>query len=300
MSATSQDWGFGIRAHELSSPLVRLHGRLVSEFGPHRVWILSDDMVARRAWPVSWQVVSINPAALDALMLHHRGIGNPGWQLGDYGAYLWAWAAPELSHYWILEPDVHFAAPSVKDQLSCLEQVHDDLVVPRLRRAPQEWIWRPKLEAWTGQDVSSCLFPLTRMTPAAVQAAYELRRRMAQHVDRLDPFPNDESTVATAVVNAGLSHSALESHFPDGTFDFFATSRKVWIDSLLRRHPDRSMIVHSALTLEEYARWIARFINPRRPEELRAKNRASILHTLHPDDVPILDALIAGASVPTR
>lgn len=284
-------WGFGIRAHQLTTSLLQVHRQLVREFGPDRVWILSDDMAVRRSWPADWQVVRITRRALDGLLLHHESVERPGWQLGDYGVYLWALEAPQLSHYWVLEPDVHFAVPSVADALAPVADVEDDLVVPRLMPAPDDWNWRPRLEAWTDGPVHRCLFPLTRMTPAAVQAAFDLRRRMADAVEELVPFPNDESTVATAVMQAGLPASSLESHLPEGTFDYFATSIKVWTDSLLRRHPDRALIVHSALTLEEYTGWVSRYLNPRHTAEARAGRRARLLPTLHPDDVPVLDAI---------
>lgn len=285
------DEGFAIRAHELSSSLIELRHRLVDEFGADRVWILSDDFRGRRVWPTGWQVVSIDPDVLDGIGLRHREIERPGWRLGDYGLYLWALQEPDLRHYWVTEPDVHFALPSIRDWVEGLSAHEEDLLVPRFGPAPEGWLWRPALAELTSGPVYRCLFPLSRSTEAAVDAAYQLRLRIGEAEPRVDPYPNDESVVATAAAQAGLRVAPLEDLCP-GQFDYFAATVKVWRESLLRRHPDRELVVHSALSYEQWARWFTHFLGNHGPAERHDRMR-QVAARMAPEDLPVLHRLAA-------
>lgn len=285
------DDGFGIRAHALTSSVIELRHRLVEEFGADRVWILSDDFAGVRTWPPGWQVVSIEPDVLDALGLRHRDVRRPGWRLGDYGLYLWALQEPDLRHYWVTEPDVHFAMPSVRTWVEGLTRHTEDLLVPRFAPAAQDWLWRPALAGLTGGEVYRCLFPLSRSTEAAIDAAYQLRLQVGEVEPTLHPYPNDESVMATAAARAGLRVAPLEEYCP-GMFDYFAATVKVWRESLLRRFPDRDLVVHSALSFEEWAAWLDRYLGGHGPAERHERLRM-VRNRLAEQDLPVLARLAA-------
>src|SRR5699024_2628149 len=104
--------------------------------------------------------------------------------------------------------------PSIRDWVEGLSAHEEDLLVPRFGPAPESWLWRPALAELTGGPVYRCLFPLSRSTEAAVDAAYQLRLRIGEAEPPVDPYPNDESVVATAAAQAGLRVTPLEDLCP--------------------------------------------------------------------------------------
>lgn len=286
------DDGFGIRAHELTSSVIELRHRLVAEFGADRVWILSDDLAGPRSWPRGWQVVSIDPDVLDGLRLRHRDVDRPGWRMGDHALFLWAMQEPGLRHYWVTEPDVHFALPSVRDLVDRLAEHEEDLLVTRFAAASEDWLWGPALAELTRGQVYRCLFPLVRANEAAVGAAYEMRLRISRTEPPPEPYPNDESVVATAAAQAGLRVASFEQYCP-GMFDYFASTVKVWRESLLRRHPDRELVVHSALSFEEWVRWLTLYLG-RHGSAQRHDRLRQVADRMAAEDLPVLSRVAAA------
>lgn len=205
---------FAIRAHEPSPAVERLHAAL-SRLAPadHRIVVVVDEMhgVGRRAWPVEYDLVSINDRLLESVGIR-TDIPDAGWRCGDYAYYALA-ADREFKYAWLIEPDVVFEGLDLESFFSELDASDADLIAPDILPAPG-WLWSYQL---TERGITSpwrCFFPLTRLSRRGIEAARRLRTRI-QWIDAANyGHPNDEGVVATAVAAGGLTMSDLRLAYP--------------------------------------------------------------------------------------
>jgi hypothetical protein len=126
---------------------------------------------------------------------------NVGWRCGDYGFYFAREQFPDERAFWMIEHDVRFsgAGPAAffdrfrNDQTS-------DLLAPMLRNADRKWYWEYTVIA-SGMTAHRCLFPIIRLSAKAIDYALAKRRQLGRRMLRRAVWANDESFVATALMN---------------------------------------------------------------------------------------------------
>lgn len=177
----------------------------LSEASPYPVHALVDESRA----PVDFgdiAKISIGPDLPQAFGLYAL-TPNLYWRCGDYGLYAARRALPAMRRFWLIEPDVrlHLAQPS--RFFTRFEDDPADLLAARLRPAEADWDWRLTLD--DGGPVWGCLFPLVRISAAALDPLLAARQAASAAFGAAngDPrlWPNDEVFTATTLMRAGLT-----------------------------------------------------------------------------------------------
>ena len=79
-----------------------------------------------------------------------------------------------------------------------------DLLVAYLQQAKANWWWYPAAAAADATPYR-CFFPVIRLTARGVDCLLQKRRTQSSRLSRRMLWPNDESFVATTIINAGLA-----------------------------------------------------------------------------------------------
>jgi hypothetical protein len=147
-------------------------------------------------------VIALSSAACNRLGLHCPA--DFAWRCGDYGYYLARRRFPRARRFWLIEPDVAFFGGNAAEFFGFFAQRDQvDLLAAQLRPADHSWYWRQTARA---RDVAAyrCLFPITRLSARAIDAALARRRSHSRRLTRRLLWPNDEALVATTLMNSGL------------------------------------------------------------------------------------------------
>jgi len=254
------------RTHLHDAPVAALAARLQAETGMPLIYVVDE------AWgpvplPPGSASVRMDPAALRGL-----GLALPprfGWLCGDYGFYLARAAFPEFTHFWLVEYDVHVAAPDLGAFFAPFaEDPGCDLIAGYL--FPRDVNWPNTLPMLPfAARVWGTLFPFLRVSARAVDHMLQRRRAISALHDagQLAAFPNDEAFAATVLMEEGLQGRDLNDFgsrvYVSEDFRFGAprSLRQVPADGRLH-HPvmgglglfqKASQILHVASTLEEAA-----------------------------------------------
>jgi hypothetical protein len=150
--------------------------------------------------------ISISPRVI-------RDLGLPcprdfAWRCGDYGVYAARSSLPEVSRFWLVEPDVWFSVPDIGPVFARLEALEADFLAPHLRPANRAHFWFPTM-GWAGTEVYRCSFALCGFSAAAVDICLAERRRLARYLPARIMWANDETFVATTVGRAGLTRADM-------------------------------------------------------------------------------------------
>jgi hypothetical protein len=146
--------------------------------------------------------IGIAPQTCSAIGLHCPP--DFAWRCGDYGYYLARRQFPDAKLFWLIEADVRFygADPAHFFQFFAGEP-EVDFLAGGLMRADPSWYWRNTARA---RDVLAyrCLFPVTRLSTRAIDAAFARRLEHGKRISRRILWPNDEALVATTLMNGNF------------------------------------------------------------------------------------------------
>lgn len=128
---------------------------------------------------------------------------NVGWRCGDYFFYVASTACPQYKYFWLIEPDVLINTHDLGEFFAPFNAVTDDLLAPALGPRESYWMWFNTIAQFVPK-VYGCVFPILRLSKAAIDSLFEKRRHIsATHAfdDGRDKFPNDEAHVASFLMN---------------------------------------------------------------------------------------------------
>ena len=148
-------------------------------------------------------VVGLADRACAALGLHCPG--DYAWKCGDYAYYLARRRFPEVRWFWMIEYDVRFHGGDLAEFFRFFDaQQSTDFIAPHLAAAGPEWFWTITARA---RDAAAwrCLFPVTRLSARAIDAALAKRVQHSRNPFRRLIWPNDEAFVATTLANGDFA-----------------------------------------------------------------------------------------------
>ena len=124
------------------------------------------------------------------------------WRCGDYGYYLARRRYPQAQRFWLIETDVGFFGGEASDFFAFFaERAREvDLLAATLRPADHSWYWMQFARARDARAYR-CLFPITRLSARAIEAALARRVAQGRRLGRRWLWPNDEALVATTLMN---------------------------------------------------------------------------------------------------
>jgi len=126
------------------------------------------------------------------------------WRCGDYGLYLARRRFPQVEHFWMIETDVRFYGPGASGFFRFFDDKKDvDFLAADLRPSDASWYWNGMALARNARPFR-CLFPVTRLSSGAIDAAFKHRVTQGKKVRRRVVWPNDEALVATTLMNEGF------------------------------------------------------------------------------------------------
>ena len=205
-------------------------------------------------------VVGLADPACAALGLHCPA--DYAWKCGDYAYYLARQRFPAARWFWMIEYDVRFHGGDLAEFFAFFDRQESvDFIAPHLAPAGPEWFWTVTARA---RDARAwrCLFPVTRLSARAIDAARSKRVQHSRNPFRRLIWPNDEAFVATTLANGGFACK-----------DFNAFGRSVYSQSsftftepidgdAFRPATDALEMFHPVLYGQAYLRKKARLIEP--------------------------------------
>jgi hypothetical protein len=212
-----------------------------------------------------WPKISLTAASCRSL-----GLVAPfdvGWRCGDYGFHLARAQFPSEPSFWMIEHDVRFSGggPAAFFDRFRNDQV-TDLWAPQLRRTDRNWFWEHTVVA-RGLTAYRCLFPVIRLSARAIDYVRSKRQQLARHVLRRLAWPNDESFVATALMNhpdmiCRDLNDAGATLYTDKTFSFEGPFDGDTLDMTGRDSNEALMIYHPVLFGKHYQAKLERLRAP--------------------------------------
>lgn len=194
-----------IRCIEVGQREQELASFLHSYFNENRVYFVTDRWSREVTELERTNEIAITKEKLQALRLY-QGHPRLTWLCGDYALYV-ATQEVTATHYWIVEPDVHFRFEDACDFFNAFRSETADFIAPHFGPASDDWAWSSMVEHF-GLQPYKCLFPLCRFS---ARATSHLLRHRQRHSDRMEkegiPFkrwPNDESFCASVVAYENL------------------------------------------------------------------------------------------------
>jgi hypothetical protein len=178
-------------------PINRRFAEQLASCGHGRIACVVDERLAT-VNTAPWPKVSLTVPACAALGLYCPD--DVGWRCGDYGLYLARNQFPDEPFFWMIEHDVRFGGGPAGFFAMFDEVATADLLAPGLRPADRTWFWEYTIAA-RGIAVHRCLFPIVRVSARAIDALAAGRVALSRRWRRRLAWPNDESFVATTLVN---------------------------------------------------------------------------------------------------
>jgi hypothetical protein len=220
-----------------------------------------------------WPKVSLTTAACEALGLYCPG--DVGWRCGDYGLYLARKQFPDETFFWMIEYDVRIGGDPASLFAMFDPMVKVDLLAPCLRPADRTWFWEYTIAA-RGITVHRCLFPIVRVSARAIDYLAAKRVALARHERRRRAWPNDESFVATVLVNNPVMVCRDLNDFGRALYNSETFSFELPHDGdTIRMRDDTPTIYHPVLFGADYRAKIKRLgeIQPDRKFSRRVSRR---------------------------
>lgn len=187
-----------IRTTGVDAPALALARRLQQASGAPVTLIADARSGAVEA--VDPDVIALSSTACGALGLFCPA--DFAWRCGDYGYYLARRRYPAVQHFWLIETDVGIYGRDPAEFFDFFRARASavDLLAAQLRRADSSWYWSQFARAC---DVPAyrCLFPITRLSSRAIDAALAKRIAHGRWPQRRWLWPNDEALIATTLMN---------------------------------------------------------------------------------------------------
>ena len=222
-------------------------------------------VVDERAGPVAAegrQIVGLSDPACEALGLYCPH--DYAWKCGDYALYLARRRFPDAERFWMIEYDVRFRGGDLAEFFGFFDAVDSvDFIAPHLAPAGPEWFWTATARSRDARPWR-CLFPVTRWSARAVDAASRKRARHSRNPFRRLVWPNDEAFVATTLVNGGFECRDFNG-FGRTVYSAQSFSFDTPIDGdAFAPAGDHLQMFHPVLYGEAYARKMARLLEAER------------------------------------
>ncbi|HEV2703842.1 MAG TPA: hypothetical protein VGV09_19610 [Steroidobacteraceae bacterium] len=238
-----------LRTKEITPAVLALADHLETISG-HAVALIVD---ASRGDVKSEQrtVINLSIAACRELGLHCPA--DFAWKCGDYGYYLARRRFPDTELFWMLETDVGFCGEDPPYFFRFFAEHRDvDFLAGKLQPAGRSWFWR-NTASGRGIVPFQCLFPVTRLSRRAIDAAFAHRLKHGRRLNRRILWPNDEAFMATTLMNGdfvtGDFNDFGPSFYSDETYYYGAPMNA---DSL-KPGPAVVQIFHPILPASQYA-----------------------------------------------
>ncbi len=204
-----------------------------------------------------------------------------GWRCGDYGFYFARKRYPDERFFWLIEYDVRLTGPDVNGFFRCFDGADDvDLIAGHYREAEPWWYWTHTMAA-RGQPVWRCLFPVVRLSAAAIDLLHAQRQAYARRLLRLANWPNDESFVATILTRAGMRCADINDFghtlYDDTTYTFSEPFDGAMLDE---RAPPLK-VFHPILFGDDLAKKLKRMAWINKGESLPRKVKRRVINALN-------------------
>lgn len=173
------------------------------------------------------------------------------WQCGDYCYYAAYDQIDQYNYYWCIDDDVVFNLGD-QDFFSEAEKLQEDLLGVQLGPRKENWGWYASMAHLNEGKVFGMLYPISRLSNAAVKhLAIErsLYRAEVDHSvystsnDLIRQHANDEAFTASTLVNAGFTRASISYIFQKEFSGLFSTERPVLMDELSAPYAE-GKIVH--------------------------------------------------------
>jgi hypothetical protein len=244
-----------LRTHVFDAPTKEFLSRLQSESG-HLATCVFDETKSVEFEKL--QHLSVTRDFCRANSLHFQE--DIGWRCGDYALYVARNAFPDTRYFWLIEYDVRIAAANFTDFFRLFVPYEEiDFIAPALSRRFGDWRWHAPM-ARCRRAVYGCLFPIIRISAAAIDHLYGARRQASMSKSSVydSEWPNDEGFVSTELVNAGYRCRDLNSFgrrfYTRGTFSYWRPHQGADFDT----GRSDGMVYHPVLYGESYERKLAR------------------------------------------
>lgn len=201
-----------IRTHFLNEALVGQIQRYQKYFGD-RVAVCVDE--SKGIVPAIEQLDGVTKISMTYSRLAHQKLyphchKSIFWKCGDYCYYLakdWL-KSVGVDNAWLVESDVFMQTDNVSALFDFMDKSPADLIVNRLRPAPNDWTPASVYENLHRAKAYQCFFPLSRLSVRAIEFLFALRQRATATMLRKglpqNHWPNDESFVASSLAQAGF------------------------------------------------------------------------------------------------
>ena len=214
-----------------------------------------------------------------------------GWRCGDYSLYALRQARPGHSHYWLIEPDVHFTS-SPAAFFAAIAGAPADLMGSRIAPFTDQMRFA---RGMPGRDLVRATFALVRASGRGIDLLFDRRRAMSANGPGPRYFPNDELFCFTTLKDEpGYTLAGFESLAPgwfDGTEIVPAPDRL--LDEVMATVPP-GRVLHPVRERGSLIRSLAN--RTATSAVFFAKNRQTLAYLTDED----LDALAFQASVALR
>ncbi len=209
--------------------------------------------------------------SLNNSLLTQLGILSPpenwGWFCGDFCLYAARQKFPDYDHYCLIESDVTFAGNVASEFVRRMQLDMTDILAAQLEPSAKRNRYSLGLSTLNLDHQWGCIFPVTRLSGAAVDAMLSIRlKSLAEGVaDKL----NDEGVLVGAAQNPALKSRSLESLLPE----MFATqsfdTNPPHLLEALQRGEGGDRVYHPVLSLKAILQRIAEGEKSFTPHRLR-------------------------------
>ena len=172
----------------------------LAEASGHEVALVVDERLAEQP-SSTFTKISLNHESYESLGLYIPA--DVAWKCGDYGLYLARRRFPDAERFWMFEDDVRISG-SAQRFFSELTEPDHDLLVGWLEKAEPPWYWVSYAAARDAKPFA-CRFPVVRLSARTLDLLYRKRLAHSRRLNRRRLWPNDETFVATTVMNSDLT-----------------------------------------------------------------------------------------------
>lgn len=132
-------------------------------------------------------------------------LNNTGWLCGDYSYYCVSKTFGDYEFYWMIEPDVflNFDDPNIFKKIDDFNNNNFDYISSYFNKANEGWYWTKIIGMFYEKQLYSSFFAITRISKKSIKYLMIDRLRLSNmfYINNNGQFPNDESFVATSLMN---------------------------------------------------------------------------------------------------